>query len=274
MRELEQPAAGPLPAPGPNISRPSQRLLLPVLGAIVVLAWLTLWWLEQSSFGGLFHRHGGGAHAHHGRTAGSLATLAFLAGWLLMTIAMMLPTTVPLADQFRRMISQRTNTTLLSGLLLAGYLTAWLVFGLAALLLLAGIDNIIARSDWLAAQPWVTGAGLFLLAGAFQFTTLKYACLDKCRSPTGFLISHWHGRNEQLESFNIGWRHGLFCVGCCWALMLLMFAVSTASLLWMLVLALIMAIEKNMPWGRRISRPLGWTLLATGVLIGIYHLVP
>ncbi len=252
-------------------NRPPRSLLLPVLGSIVVLAWIALWWLEQSPYGWLFHRHGGGAeYAHHGQTLGWLSAAAFLVGWLLMTVAMMLPTTVPLVSLFRRMVARRAHAPLLLSLLLVGYLTAWLAFGVAALGLLWSIDQALANT--IMSQAWVWGAGLFLLAGAFQFSALKYACLDKCRTPLGFLLSHWHGRSEFSEALNIGWRHGGFCVGCCWALMLLMFAVGTTSLGWMLVLALVMAIEKNAPWGRRLGRPLGVVLLSVGVGIGLYNL--
>jgi len=252
-------------------ARPPRSLLLPVLAGIVVLAWISLWWLEQSPYGWLFHRHGGGAeHAHHGQTHGWLSAGAFLVGWLLMTVAMMLPTTVPLVSLFRGMVARRAHAPLLLTLLLVGYLTAWLAFGVAALGLLWAIDQ--ARASIIFSQAWVWGAGLFLLAGAFQFSSLKYACLDKCRAPLGFLISHWHGRREISEAFNVGWRHGLFCVGCCWALMLLMFAVGTASLAWMLMLAVIMAVEKNASWGRRLGRPLGAVLLGVGVGLGIYNL--
>ncbi len=251
-------------------ARPPRSLLLPVLAGIVMLAWISLWWLEQSPDGWLVHRHGTGEHAHHEQPFGWLSAGAFLVGWLLMTVAMMLPTTVPLVSLFRRMVAQRTYAPFLVALLLAGYMTAWLTFGGAVLGLLAGIGQIQASTQW--PQAWVWGAGLFMLAGAFQFSPLKYACLDKCRAPLGFLISHWHGRREISEAFNVGWRHGLFCVGCCWALMLLMFAVGTASLAWMLILAVIMAVEKNASWGRRLGRPLGVVLLGVGVGLGIYNL--
>jgi len=253
------------------VTRPPRSLVLPVLGSIVVLAWITLWWLEQSPYGWLFHRHGGGAeHARHGQTLGWLSAGAFLVGWLLMTVAMMLPTTVSLVSLFRQMVARRAHAPLLLTLLLVGYLTAWLAFGVAALGLLWGIDQALASIIF--SQAWVWGAGLFLLAGAFQFSALKYACLDKCRTPLGFLLSHWRGRRDLSEALNIGWRHGVFCVGCCWALMLLMFAVSTASLAWMLILAVIMAVEKNVSWGRRLGRPLGVVLLGVGIGLGIYNL--
>jgi len=252
-------------------NQPPPSLVLPVLGSIVVLAWVALWWLEQSPYGWLFHQHGGvPEHTQHGQSLGWLPAGAFLVGWFLMTVAMMLPTTVPLVSLFRKMIAKRAHAPLLLALLLVGYLTAWLAFGVVALGLLWGISQALAST--LFSQAWVWGAGLFLLAGAFQFSALKYRCLDKCRTPLGFLLSHWRGRRERSEAFNIGWRHGMFCVGCCWALMLLMFAVGTTSLVWMLLLAFVMAIEKNAHWGRRLSRPLGVTLLSAGVGIGFYNL--
>ena len=251
-------------------AHPPHSLLLPVLGAIVVLAWIALWWLEQSPYGWLFHRHGSTGHDQHQHAADWLYAGAFCLGWLLMTTAMMLPTTVPLVRLFRRMVVQRAHAPLLIALLLGGYLTAWLAFGVVALGLTWTIDRTLANA--IVAHAWVWSAGLFLLAGAFQFSPLKYACLEKCRTPLGFLLSHWHGRNTVLESFSVGWSHGLFCVGCCWALMMLMFAVSTVSLGWMLLLALVMAIEKNAPWGLRMARPLGVLLLGAGMGIGLYHL--
>ncbi len=110
-----------------------------------------------------------------------------------------------------------------------------------------------------------------LLAGAFQFTPLKYRCLDKCRTPLGFIMQHWRGRRERSHAFALGVQHGAFCVGCCWALMFLMFAVGTGNVGWMLVLGAVMAIEKNVRWGRRLSTPLGIGLLAWGALIILDH---
>ncbi len=252
-------------------TRPPRSVVLPVLGSIVLLAWIALWGLQQSPYGWLFHRHGGvPEHAHHGQTFGWLSAGAFLLGWLLMTVAMMLPTTVPLVNLFRKMIAQRAHAPLVLAVLLVGYLIAWLAFGVAALGLLWGVDRALLSN--ISSQAWVWGAGLFLVAGAFQFSALKYKCLDECRTPLGFLLSHWHGGSEFSEALNIGWRHGVFCVGCCWALMLLMFAVGTTSLVWMLLLALVMAVEKNAPWGRRLGRPIGVALISVGVWIGLYNL--
>jgi predicted metal-binding membrane protein len=113
----------------------------------------------------------------------------------------------------------------------------------------------------------VIGAAIIAVAGAFQFSALKYRCLDKCRTPLSFVIEHWRGRSQAWHAFVLGAHHGLFCVGCCWALMLLMFAVGAGSLGWMLLLAAVMAVEKNLPWGRRLSTPLGVALLAWAALL-------
>jgi len=105
------------------------------------------------------------------------------------------------------------------------------------------------------------------VAGAFQFSRLKYVCLDACRSPLAFIMSYWHGPRPYREA--LAFAHGVYCVGCCWALMLLMFVVGTANLVWMLGLALLMAVEKNHAWGRRLAEPLGVVLLAAACVLSI-----
>src|SRR5262249_4205954 len=94
----------------------------------------------------------------------------------------------------------------------------------------------------------------------------------RCRTPLSFITQHWRGRAEGRRAFLLGAHHGLFCVGCCWALMLLMFVVGTGSIAWMLVLGTLMAIEKNVTWGKRISIPLGIVLLACSAAIVADHL--
>ncbi len=128
------------------------------------------------------------------------------------------------------------------------------------------VHESVARSPWLAVHGWVLGAGVIAAAGIFQFTDLKYRCLEKCRTPFSFITQHWSGRAHRWQSFLLGAHHGAFCVGCCWALMLLMFVVGTGSIGWMLLLGAIMAVEKNMPWGKKISTPLGVALLGVAGL--------
>ena len=220
---------------------------------MVGLAWWTLW------AGGKF-----GSQHHHG-TSNSAG--AFVLGWTLMTIAMMLPTTSPLVLLFHRMVQGRRHPVWLVAVLVTGYLAVWIVFGILVYLANAGLHAGATRIPWFAANGWAASAGLFLLAGAYQFSSLKYACLDKCRSPMMFIAQRWRGNHPGVDAVRIGADHGIYCVGCCWSLMLLMFAVNTGSFAWMLLLGAIMAAEKNLPWGRRLSAPVGAVLIAAAVVI-------
>jgi predicted metal-binding membrane protein len=245
---------------------------LPILGSLVVLACATLWIWEQSPYGRYLNHSELGSIGLDSDAKSLLSQIGmYVAGWTLMTIAMMLPTTVPLLHIFRRLSGQRADANKLLWLVITGYLTVWLGFGVTAHLFDLGLHKLYDRNDWLQANPWVFGAGPLLIAGAFQFSRLKYSCLDKCRSPLSFVMQYWRGRREQWHSFLLGAHHGVFCIGCCWALMLLMFAVGMGSVGWMLALACVMAIEKNMPWGSKMSAPLGIGLLAWGGLVVFNH---
>lgn len=248
-------------------------LFVLLLGALIALAWVALFAWEHSPYARyLTHGEPGQfALCRPGPPALFEAGL-YLGGWTLMIVAMMLPTTLPLVNTFRAVTRQRADRTLLVTLLLLGYLAIWLAFGFAA----HGLDHVLRaqleQSGWFIAHPWVFGVGALALAGGFQFSSLKYRCLDKCRSPLSFVMGHWHGRNPAAGALVLGIHHGAFCVGCCWALMLLMFAVGSGSIGWMLALGAVMAIEKNMPWGRRLAAPLGVVLLAAGASIALSHL--
>ena len=126
---------------------------------------------------------------------------------------------------------------------------------------MVSLQNIIVATTTSGVLERLVTPGLLLLAGLFQFSALKYRCLEKCRSPLGFVLSHWRGQNRRQDAFRLGWASGVFCVGCCWALMLLMLISTVQHLALMLGLGLVMAIEKNVRWGRRISTPLGVALI-------------
>jgi predicted metal-binding membrane protein len=240
-------------------------VLLASVGGVVLLAWSALWLWQVSPYG-RYLNHAELAHFDLAGEPGDAAAQAaiYVAGWLLMSVAMMLPTTFPLLELFHRMTRQRDDRVRLLALVVAGYLGAWLAFGVAAHAFDLALHGALERSRWLQSNAWVFGAGPLLVAGAFQFTTLKYRCLDKCRAPLSFVVQHWRGGNAGMQALRIGAHHGAFCVGCCWALMLLMFAVGTGNVGWMLALGAVMAVEKNAPWGRRLSAPLGVALLAWG----------
>lgn len=249
-----------------------QSYFLPMLGLLLALAWIVLWTWEQSPYSRYLEHGSFGAlnldsPICRAFAAGAfrdavLPGLLFVVGWVLMTAAMMLPTSLPLLEIFRRLTRSRPDAKLLIGLLIAGYLAVWAGFGVVAHGLYLGLFAVAPDEAWLAAHGWIFGAATLGLAGIFQFSELKYRCLDKCRTPMSFVIERWRGRAERWNALRLGVDHGLFCVGCCWALMLLMFVVGVGSVGWMLVLGTVMAAEKNLPWGRRLAPPLGFALIA------------
>ncbi|UCH27039.1 MAG: DUF2182 domain-containing protein, partial [Trueperaceae bacterium] len=194
--------------------------------------------------------------------AGGIALLGvYLLAWLLMLNAMMLPTTVPLVALFRRLTRRRPTGGRLVALLLAGYLTVWLAFGLTLYAADWSLHRLAGLIPWLAENPWAPAASTLALAGIYQFTPWKRRCLERCRSPLSFITGHWHGGDTGREALFLGLHHGLYCLGCCWTLMLVMFALGAANLGWMLALGAVMAAEKNSRWGRRLSTPVGLALL-------------
>jgi predicted metal-binding membrane protein len=235
-----------------------------MLIGLIVLAWVMLIALGQSPYG-RFLDHGEFGEVDIGPGMESVGLMAlFVGGWTLMTFAMMLPTSLPLIDMFRRMTAKREDAGLLLMLLIAGYLLVWTAFGVAALFGDRLIHAAANESAWLEDNAWVVGGGTVMVAGLYQFTPLKYMCLDKCRSPMMFITGHWSGSRQQSSALRLGIDHGVFCVGCCWSLMLLMFVVGVGNIGWMLILGAIMAVEKNMPWGRQLSAPLGASLAIGG----------
>jgi len=245
-----------------------RRAFLGLMAALVGVAWCALWIWGRSPYGRyLSHQQLGAIDA------GSifLPITLYLAGWTLMTVAMMLPTTLPLLEIFRRLTATRPDRPQLLALVVTGYLGIWIGFGIAA----HGADwllhEIVERNSWLEAHAGLIGAATLVLAGGFQFSRLKYRCLEKCRAPLSFVTEYWTGRHERRNAFLLGINHGLFCVGCCWALMLLMFSVGVGNIAWMLMLGVLMAAEKNLPWGRQLSTPLGIALLGWGGLLVLNH---
>jgi predicted metal-binding membrane protein len=254
------------------------RVLLPLLGVLVVLAWGALWLWAASPYAryldhGDWTADGPVAALCRVVPGGTLMVPTLLAAlaWVLMITAMMLPTALPLFSAFERVVVGRADSARLLALLALGYIAAWGAFGVVAhalhSLLLAHIDAV----PGLAGHAWLLGAATIGAAGAFQFSRLKHRCLDKCRTPLSFVIEHWRGPRPAGQAFVLGAHHGLFCVGCCWALMVLMFVVGAGNLGWMLLLAALMAIEKNFVWGRHLSAPLGIALLTWAALLMAMH---
>jgi predicted metal-binding membrane protein len=239
--------------------RRDRAILLGSLGALTLLAWMSLWLWERSPYRDLLGHAGG---------VGPLPVEAtfFSLGWVLMIVAMMLPSSVPLVLTFRALVGRRRRPGVLVALLLFGYLAIWTAFGLGAWVLDRGIHAAVDAVPWLAQHPQVIIGTTLLVAGLWQFSPIRDRCLDECRSPLGFVMNRWRGVAARREALTMGIAHGAFCVGCCWSLMLVMFGVGLGSATAMLILGGLTGIEKNLPWGRRLSHPIGIAL----VLLAVY----
>jgi len=184
----------------------------------------------------------------------------FLGIWVTMTAAMMLPSAAPTVLVYAHFSRSRR-----AGTFVAGYLVAWTLYGLAAY----GAYRIVAGAgfgwlDWQREGPYAAGAAI-AAAGLYQLTPLKEACLRRCRGPLGYLVRGW--REGTAGALRMGAEHGLVCVGCCWGLMLALFALGVMSLFWTAVVAAAIFAEKVLPHGQRVARAVALALVVLGVLV-------
>lgn len=204
-----------------------------------------------------------------GSIAWRLLDFAWVFGmWAVMMAAMMLPTALPMLNIFARYCQRDPGSSELKTFgFIAGYLAVWMLFSLGATVL----QWLFHTWAWLSPmmdnhQPLLATA-IFFLAGLYQFTVYKNACLHHCRTPIGYLLSHW--RPGMRGAVQIGFRHGWSCLGCCWAQMLIMFAVGVMNVLGMLLVTLLVIIEKYAPVdANRLSGGIGVLFL----LAGFYNL--
>jgi len=189
--------------------------------------------------------------------------------WVVMMVAMMLPSAIPMILLHQRMI-KKNNIPFESLSFILSYLFIWVLFSAAAV----AIQYFSQLNGYLDAGALKTSklisVGLLFLAGGFQFTTLKNTCLTKCRTPAGFFMGYW--QSGVLGAFKMGTKHGLFCLGCCWAIMLLLFVGGVMNLTWVILLTIAVIVEKTLPAGDFISKLIGVVLIIAGALLA-YDLI-
>ena len=185
--------------------------------------------------------------------------------WMVMMAAMMLPSAVPMTlvyASFEGGGKGRSSASVAA--FVGGYIFAWATFSIAAGLLQCALESmaLVSPATMRVKSEAVAGAVL-LAAGLYQWTPFKNACLRRCRTPIGFMMTEW--RDGALGALTMGWRHGLFCVGCCWALMALLFVAGVMNPFWILALTLIVLAEKTLPFGGLSGRILGVGLAMAGL---------
>ena len=188
--------------------------------------------------------------------------------WWVMMPGMMLPSAAPMILTFAT-VNRRKRTRgqpfVPTAVFSTGYLIAWGLFGIAATLADWGLEQTALMSPMTQRLTPALGAALIVVAGVYQLTPFKYVCLTHCRSPFDFVLNHW--RDGAVGALRMGFEHGLYCLGCCWFLMALLFAAGTMSLLWMAAITAFVLAEKLFPAGRWIARVSGLVMIAFGLYL-------
>jgi predicted metal-binding membrane protein len=236
------------------------RSLNPIgLTAIILAAALAAWIVTVDRMQGM--------DAGPGTDLGGLGW--YVGIWVTMMAAMMLPSVAPMVLIFARVSRehQRRGRALFvpTWVFLAGYLAAWVAYGLVAY----GVLRLVTFLDagflaWDEGGPYVAG-GAIAAAGLYQLTPLKNLCLRHCRGPMHFILHGW--REGRTGALRMGAEHGLYCVGCCWGLMVILFVLGVMSLFWMAAVAAIIFAEKVLPYGLRLSRVFALAFIAFGIWI-------
>lgn len=236
-----------------------------IVGAGVILVTALAWWYTAGAA-----RKMGGVTMPMGRAdpnawaIGSLLPLFVM--WMVMMVAMMLPTATPMILTFAlvaRNRRQRQRPYVPVAVFASGYLAVWAAFSAAAAAAQWLLHREALLSPTMVSSSALLGGVLLLLAGVFQFSPVKRSCLTRCRAPLEFITAHW--REGWSGAFVMGLEHGLFCTGCCWALMALLFVLGIMNLLWIAILTVLVGLEKILPRRVFISR-------GTGVLLALWGL--
>jgi predicted metal-binding membrane protein len=236
--------AAPLP-------RPLSTAIVAALLACAAAAWLIT--INQAGSMGM----GGVA---------MMGAALFLITWLVMMVAMMFPSVAPMTLAFASVIRARGEGTLPTAAFVIGYLMVWTAAGLVPLGVLQALNQI-----WMTAPSWLprVGGAVIILAGIYQFTPLKDACLRACRSPLGFVLNHNFGGGP-AAAVRAGASHGLYCLGCCWALMAVLAVLGLMNIAWMAVFAAVFFIEKNVRRGELLPRIVGIACIAGGLAVAVW----
>jgi predicted metal-binding membrane protein len=230
-------------------------IVLSGLASISGLSWICTWYLAWDM-------------QHSPKAICCMSQLLMFAMWIIMMVAMMVPSAAPMVLLFAAVNRKRRESErpfVPTGVFLSGYIFVWGAFSAAVTPLQWKMHEAALLTPMMeSASPLLSGTTL-VAAGIFQLTPLKYACLKHCRSPLGFLLNGW--REGVFGAFQMGVKHGSFCLGCCWLLMALLFVAGVMNLLWLGVITMFVLLEKVAPLGMRLGRITGFLLIAWGAVV-------
>ncbi len=186
--------------------------------------------------------------------------------WSVMMVAMMIPSAVPMILLFTKINEtrrEREDSALSTATFVSGYLLVWTALSALATLTQWGLHDLGLLSPMMKSSSSLLSGTLLIAAGVYQWTPLKRACLVHCRSPFHFIMTEW--RSGAPGALRMGFRHGVYCVGCCWALMAVLFVAGIMNLLWVAAVAVFVLAEKLVPHGELIGRAAGIVLMIIGL---------
>lgn len=240
------------------------------LAGLVLLSWAYLLWLAGGADMHARMDHGAMAEAAPELGRWSAAQfLAMLLMWSVMMVGMMTPSAAPMILIYARVArhaSARGTPFAASAWFALGYFLAWTGFALAATALQWALERALLLAPMTASAGPLFGGALLVAAGLYQWTPLKDACLSQCQSPLLFIQRHGGFRGESGAALKLGLRHGFYCIGCCWALMILLFVAGVMNLLWVAAIGALVLAEKLIP-GRLFQRLAGAALVAAGIAL-------
>ena len=189
----------------------------------------------------------------------------FLLTWVAMMVAMMFPAAAPMVVMYGRM---RRGDTPSVALFTGSYIALWVVFGVGAYLLSATVEWGASRSEWVATHWGRAGGVVLVLAGLYQLTPLKDICLRHCRTPLSFVLTHW--RDGRSGAVRMGFVHGLYCMGCCWLLFLVLIPLGVMNVAAMVAVATLVFAEKVLPHGRSLGIAAAVVLVVVGLAVAVH----
>ncbi len=253
-----------------SLLRRDRAIVFVGLAGVTGLAWVYLFVLAAGMSGiSLDEVAAGGAMVMTQVTPWSVLDVLFtFLMWAIMMMGMMVPSAMPATLVYAgvvRKAGRDGNPVAPTLVFVAGYLAAWTLFSTGATAAQWGLEELALLSPMMVSTSPLLGAGLLIVAGVYQLTPAKRACLSHCRSPVQFIAHHW--RKGIVGAFRMGLSHGFFCLGCCWALMLLLFVGGVMNLVWVAAITFFVLLEKILPSDRIPSWLAAAGLFAAGVAL-------